>query len=340
MKRPLRLVAVLALAAAAGAGVYYGWFMPAEEGAAAFQGYVEGNLVFMAPEEGGRIERMAVEAGDEVKEGQFLFALESSVQIAQRYEAEARLRQVEAQLANLKAAQQRPEQIAVLRAQEERAQAALEYSRSEVARQRTLFDRGYSAKARLDQAEAAFERDKAALAEVRRQIEAAQLAGRTAEIEAAEAAVRAAEASLAQAETRVSKRRVAAPADARVEDVYFRTGEVVNAGQPVLALLPPGNLRLRFYVPEPELATLALGQTVAVACDHCLEGLKARISFIAREAEFTPPVIFSEQERAKLVFRVEARPVGELNLPIGLPVSVSPVASETAARQSPWPKPP
>jgi HlyD family secretion protein len=321
MKRPLAILLALVLAAG---GAY--WYLTREEDrSSAFQGYVEGNLVFMAPEESGRIEKLEVEAGDVVSEGQLLFALESSVQQAQRNEAEARYRQAEAQLANLKAALQRPEQIAVLRAQEERARASLDLSRSEYQRQQTLFQRGYSAKARLDQAEAAFERDKAALEEVSRQIQAAQLSGRSGEIEAAEAAMRAFEAMLRQAETRVAKRRVVAPAAARVQDVYFRAGEVVNAGQPVLALLPPANLRVRFYVPEPVLSTLSLGEAVSVTCDSCGEGIRARIIFISREAEFTPPIIFSEQERAKLVFRVEARPLdADVRLPIGLPVSVSP----------------
>jgi HlyD family secretion protein len=319
-----RAVVVLLLAVAAASGAY--WYSTREdEGPSAFQGYVEGNLVFMAPEESGRIERMEIEAGDQVAEGQLLFTLESSVQEAQRKEAEARHRQAEAQLANIKAALQRPEQVAVLRAQEERARAALDLSRSEYQRQQTLYQRGYSAKARLDQAEAAFERDKAALDEVGRQIQAAQLSGRSGEIEAAEAAMRALEAMLRQAETRLAKRRVLAPAAARVQDVYYRTGEVVNAGQPVLALLPPANLRVRFYVPEPVLSTVAAGQTVAVHCDSCGEDLSARISFISSEAEFTPPVIFSEQERAKLVFRAEARFADPtLRLPIGLPVSVMP----------------
>ena len=175
------------------------WWLSAEdEGSTAFQGYIEGNLVFMAPEEGGRIEKMTVEPGDEVKEGQSLFALDSSVQIAQRNEAEAQLRQAEAQLANLKAAQQRPEQIAVLRAQEERAKAQLQFSRNEHERVQTLFQRGISAKAQLDNAKAAFDRDQAALEEAQRQILAAQLAGRSGEIDASEAAVRAADAMVSR----------------------------------------------------------------------------------------------------------------------------------------------
>jgi HlyD family secretion protein len=328
-----RAVVVLLLVVAAASGAY--WYSTREdEGPSAFQGYIEGNLVFMAPEESGRIERMEIEAGDQVAEGQLLFALESSVQQAQRNEAEARHRQAEAQLANIKAALQRPEQIAVLRAGEERARANLDLSKNEFERQQMLFQKGISAKARLDQAESAYQRDKAALEEATRQIQAGQISGRSGEIEAAEALVRANEAMLRQAETRLAKRRVMAPAGARVQDVYFRAGEVVNAGQPVLALLPPANLRFRFYVPETVLSTLTLGGTVSIACDSCGEDLRARISFISREAEFTPPVIFSEQERAQLVFRVEARSLAaDIRLPIGLPVTVAPLEpAQTSGR--------
>jgi HlyD family secretion protein len=330
MRRALLALVALALL---GGGAY--WYVTRQEDTAtSFQGYIEGNLVFMAPEEGGRIERLEVEAGDAVAESQLLFGLESSMQQAQRGEAEARYRQAEAQLANLKAAMQRPEQIAVLKAGEERARANLDLSKNEFERQQMLFQKGISAKARLDQAESAYQRDKAALEEASRQIQAGQISGRSGDIEAAEAAVRASEAMLRQAETRLAKRRVVAPAGARVQDVYFRAGEVVNAGQPVLALLPPANLRFRFYVPEPVLSTLSLGDTVSIACDSCGEDLRARISFISREAEFTPPVIFSEQERAKLVFRVEARPLAaDIRLPIGLPVSVAPLEpAQTSGR--------
>lgn len=320
----MRRVAVVVAILLAAAGATYWFAFRADDEPLTFQGYMEGNLVFMAAEEGGRIERLAVEAGDQVAEGQLLFELEASVQVAQRNEAEARWRQAQAQLENLKAAQQRPEQIAVLRAQEERARAQLQFSKNEFERQQMLFQRGIAAKAQLDQTRSAFERDTAALDEARRQIDAAQLAGRVGEIGGAEAAARAAEASFHQAETKVAKRRVSSPAAARVQDVYFRAGEVVNAGQPVLSLLPPANLKVRFYVPEPLLSTLALGQVVPVACDSCGEGFRARITFISREAEFTPPVIFSEKERAKLVFRIEARPVTDVRLPIGLPVTVSP----------------
>ncbi|PSC06152.1 HlyD family secretion protein [Alsobacter soli] len=329
MKRSRILAPVLALAALAGAAY---WFVTRQpERPSGWQGYVEGYLVFMAAEEGGRIENLNVEAGHAVTEGQPLFRLESSAQDAQLAEAQARERQAQAQLDNLQAALQRPEQIAVLRAQEERAKATLDLSRSEFERQQQLYARGIAAKARLDQADSTFQRDKAALEEAQRQIRAAEIPARTADIAAAEAALRAAGAMVKQAETRVAKRRVFAPAAARVQDVYFRAGEVVNAGQPVLSLLPPSNLRVRFYAPETALSTLALGQSVAVSCDSCPKDLTASIAFISREAEYTPPVIFSEQERSKLVFRVEATLSGEgLKLPIGLPVSVQPAGARQA----------
>jgi HlyD family secretion protein len=321
-----RLIVFAVLLLAGGAAAWFFW--PQSDDTIRFQGYVEGYLVFMAPEEGGRIEELTVDSGDRVAEGTMLFRLDASVQSAQRNEAAAKLQQTRAQLANLEAALRRPEEIAVLEAQEERAQAQLGLSQAELDRQRTLFERGIAAKAQYDQARTAFERDKAALAEVQRQIDAGQIAGRSGEIGAAEAAVQANEAALMQAETRLAKRQVKAPSDAQVQDVYFRAGETVNAGQPVLALLPPANRRIRFYVPEPLLATIALGQTVGLSCDSCKDGLQARISFISSEAEFTPPVIFSEQERAKLVFRIEARPLDGANLPIGLPVTVTPAEPE------------
>jgi HlyD family secretion protein len=329
MKR-IALAAVLLLVTG-GATAWY--FNQKEIPLSGYQGYVEGNLIQMGPEESGRIERLLVEAGDHVSDGQLLFSIEATAQIAQVEEAQARLGQAKAQLENLRAAGQRPEQIAILDATRERAQAAFELARGDLERQKILFDRGYSSRARLDQAEAAFDRDKAALEEVQRQITAARLSARTSEIAAGEAAVRVAKANLEQARTRLIKRRVSSPANARVQDVHYRTGEVVNAGYPVLTLLPPAHLKIRFYVPEPVLATLSLGQTVDVACGSCPEDLRARVVFVSQQAEFTPPVIFSEQERSKLVFRAEARPLlSEVALPIGLPVTVrlldaSPVAS-------------
>ncbi|MYZ50510.1 HlyD family secretion protein, partial [Rhizobiales bacterium L72] len=209
MKRG-RLLALLVALLAAGAAAWW-LYGRAPDAPGGFQGYIEGDILYVAPEEGGRIEAMAVEAGDEARKGELLFALDTAVQNAQRTEAVARLHQAEAQLANLRAAQQRPEQIAVLKAQLDRANAALELSQSDYDRKKALFDRGFSSRAQLDQARAELESDRAALSEIEKEIDAARLGGRTDEIEAAEAAVRAAQASLAQAETMLARRRVPAP---------------------------------------------------------------------------------------------------------------------------------
>lgn len=296
-----------------------------------FQGYVEGNLVYLAPESAGRIDALMLTEGETALPNQIAFRMESSLQIAQRNEASAKLNQVASQLEDLRAAQQRPEQIDILRAQEDQAKSALDLARTELQRQKTLFERGYTSKAALDQAQTTFDRATAALAEAQRQITAAELGARSAAIDAGEAAMRAAEAGLVQAETVLTKRDIRAPVESRVQEIFFRAGEVVNVGQPVLSLLPPQNLKYRFYVPAPVLAKLRVGQDIGVTCDSCPPDLRARISFMSREAEFTPPVIFSDEERAKLVFKIEAMPLTPVDLPIGLPLKARTTIAPPAA---------
>ena len=278
-------------------------------------------------EEGGRIVAAKAEPGDRVQPGQFLFALDPCVQEAQKREAEARLHQCGRSSPISKArCSGRSRSPSSRRRRSARRRSSTIRAATSTARRRCSCA-AYTAQARLDQAESAFERDKAALAEVQRLIAAGEIAGRQGEIGAAEAAMRVAEADLAQAETRLAKRRVSAETAGVVQDVFFRPGEVVIAGQPVLSLLPPGNRRIRFYVPEPVLATLALGAPVAVTCDSCPADLGGKVSFIAQEAEYTPPVIFSREERRKLVFRVEAQLSGDAALPLGLPVTVLPTGA-------------
>ncbi|MEN3929774.1 HlyD family efflux transporter periplasmic adaptor subunit [Microvirga sp. W0021] len=286
----------------------------------AFQGYVEGNFVYVAPETAGRIVALEVEEGSDTQQGQSAFILNTDIEKAQRDEAEAKRAQAQAQLDDLRAAQQRPEQIAVLKAQEDQAKAQRDLAQAELDRQTKLFQKGYASKAALDQAQTTYDRSVAAFEEAQRQITASELAARTATIAAAEAGVKAAEAGLVQAQTALDKRTVYIPQNGRVQDVFFRVGEVVNAGQPVLSILPPQNMKYRFYVAETALAKFSLGQEVAIVCDACPDNLKAKISFISKDAEFTPPVIFSDEERAKLVFKVEALPVVPVELPVGLPI--------------------
>jgi HlyD family secretion protein len=140
--------------------------------------------------------------------------------------------------------------------------------------------------------------------------------------EDAEATMRTAEARLNSARTRLERRKVASPAAGSVQEVYFRVGEMVPAGRPILSLLPPGNARVRFFVPQAILPRVRIGDPITVSCDGCAAGLTARINFVSAQAEFTPPIIYSAEERSRLVFRVEAIPDAGQGLRVGQPVSV------------------
>lgn len=139
----------------------------------------------------------------------------------------------------------------------------------------------------------------------------------------AKAALQQAQANLDAAQTRLTRRRQLSPVTGSVEEVYYRPGETVQPGKPVVALLPPANLKVRFFSPERELATIQIGDVVGVSCDSCPTGLTAKVTFIARSAEYTPPVIYSLEERAKLVYLIEARPDDPSKLRVGQPVTVT-----------------
>ena len=148
-------------------------------------------------------------------------------------------------------------------------------------------------------------------------------AGTQKTFEDAEAALRQAKANLDASQTHLTRRDVFSPVDGTVEQVYYRPGETVPAMRPVVALLPPGNLKLRFFAPEALLPQIKYDEAVEVSCDGCEQGLTAKVSFIARSAEFTPPVIYSLDERAKLVFLIEARPEHPEKFRVGQPVTVT-----------------
>jgi HlyD family secretion protein len=296
---------------------------PANEDAE-FPGYMEADLVLVGSEQGGRVLALNVEEGAAVKQGDPIFTLESSEQEASVAAAKARVAEADARLADAKAEIQRPDEIEVLEAALVQAKAMRQVATNNLERAQALFDKGWTTKAQLDDAIAQHDRNEAAVAEAEKRIVAAKLPGRSDMIVAAAASAEAARHALAEAEKNLGKRQVFAPADGTVEEVYFRPGEVVNAGQSVIALLPPRNLKVRFFVAEPERAALQVDQRVALTCDGCPPDLHAKINFIAREAEFTPPVIFSREQRQKLVYLVEARPEGPAaKLTAGQPVTIT-----------------
>jgi HlyD family secretion protein len=221
-----------------------------------FQGWVEAELIFVGPDEAGRVETLSVREGDQVALKAPLFTVDPDLQLAD----------VAMQEAAVKNAQQAYD----------RAQALL---KTQSGTQRTLDE--------------------------------------------AEAALRTAQARLNSAQTRLTRRKMFSPVAGSVQQIYYRVGELVPVGKPIVAILPPGNLKVRFFVNEATLPKLKIGDTIAVSCDGCQPDITARISFIARSSEFTPPVIYSMEERSKLVFLIEARTDTPERLRVGQPVSVA-----------------
>jgi HlyD family secretion protein len=222
----------------------------------AVQGWIEADLIFVSPDEQGRVETLNVREGDHVQKGAPLFTVDNDLQDAD---------------------------LAVKNAAVTNAQQA--------------FDR-------------AQELLKTA-------------AGTQKNFEDAEALLRQAKANLDASQTRLARRDAHSPGEGTIEQVYYRPGETVPAGKPVVALLPPGNLKLRFFSPEAVLPQIKYGETVDVSCDGCEKGLTAKVTFISRSAEFTPPVIYSLEERAKLVFLIEAHPDNPEKFRVGQPVTVT-----------------
>ena len=220
-----------------------------------YQGWVEADMIFVSPDESGRVIKLNVREGDEVKVGMPLYSVDDDLQRAD-------LNQNMATLAN---AQQ-------------------------------TFDRA------------------ASLSKTG--------SGTQANLDSAVSALRVAEARVNTSQTRLARRTGFAPVEGTIQQIYFREGEMVPEKRPVLSIMPPGNMKVRFYVPEPDLPKLAIGDEVRVACDNCAGNLTAKIYFIATQAEYTPPVIYSLDERNKLVYLVQARPVRPDALRVGQPISV------------------
>jgi HlyD family secretion protein len=220
------------------------------------QGWVEAELIFVSPDEQGRVETLKVREGDRVQKGDVLFTVDDDLQ-----KADVVVRNT-----------------AVVNAQQ-----------------------GYDRARELLKSAAGTQKN----------------------YDDAEAALRQAKANLEWSRTRLARRNAYSPGEGTIEQIYYRPGETVPAGRPVLALLPPGNLKLRFFAPQAVLPEIKYGQTVSVSCDGCETGLTAKVSFVARSAEYTPPVIYSQDERAKLVFLIEARPDNPEKFRVGQPVTVT-----------------
>lgn len=251
-----------------------------------YLGYVVGETALIAAPQSGWVARMAVERGQAVKRGDLLFTLDDTREQSARDQALATLSLAEAQMRD--------------------AEATLALARKELERQSGLMKARAGTQQNYDVAQSNYRQAQARIAQIKAQQEQAR-------------------AVLAQARYQLSQREVTAQTEGRVEDVYFREGEYAPAMTPVVSILPPKNIYVRFFVPETDFAKMKLGRKVSIACDSCPENITATVTFIAQQEEFTPPVIFSKGNREKLVFKLEARAKGGLKLNPGQPVEVHPL---------------
>lgn len=294
---------------------------------AGWQGYLEGEFVYVASPLAGRLEKLAVQRGARVAAGAPLFALEQAAELAAQREAADRLKSAEARVADLKKGS-RPTELAMLEARLEQARSAAELSQRELERQNGLFKTGAIAASEFDRARLTHERNTRAIEELIAQRATAQLGARPDAVAAAEAEVAAAAAAKERADWSVNQKAQAAPAPALVYDTLFREGEFVTAGAPVVALLPPQNLKMRFFVPEAEFAALKAGDAVRATVTGRPTPLEGRINYLSPRPEYTPPVLYNRDNRSKLVFMVEASvdPAIAPELNPGQPVDVVRIA--------------
>jgi HlyD family secretion protein len=273
-----------------------------------WQGYIEGEFVLLASPYAGQLQKLYVRRGDRVENGKAVFALEQEAERAARLEAEERLKSAQARLENLKVPR-RPPEIEAIRGQLEQAKAARELSVSQLKQRQRLFKEGFIAQAQLDEALSAVHRDAGRVEEAEGQLKNALMPlGRASERAAAVGEMKAAQAALAQAAWRLEQKSVGSPVTGLVQDTFFVEGEWVPAGRPVASLLPPGNVKARFYVPESVVGSISAGKSVEIRCDGCAAPISAKLTYISSQAEYTPPVLYSKESRNKLMFLVEARP--------------------------------
>lgn len=295
-------------------------------GPTGWQGYLEGEFVHVAAPLAGRLDRLAVARGGRVAAGDRLFTLEQAAEQAALREAGERLRSAEARLADLRQGL-RPTEIAALEARLAQASTAADLSQRELDRLNPLFRSGAIPAGELDRGRLGHERNRQAVDELTAQLATARLGGRADLVAAAQAEAAAAAAARDRAQWAVAQKTQSSPGAALVFDTLYRDGEFVPAGAPVVSLLPPENLRVRFFVPEPAYASLRPGAAVRVTVTGRPEPLEARISYLSPRPEYTPPVLYNRDNRAKLVFLVEASfdPATARTLNPGLPVDVHPV---------------
>ncbi|MBB6143745.1 HlyD family secretion protein [Silvibacterium bohemicum] len=289
-----------------------------------YQGYIEGRFVYVASPEGGRLDHLSVTRGQTVEAGHPLFELDKNPEAAEMREAEHQLRASQARLTDLQTGK-RPAEVDVTRAQLAQAIAAKRQADQILASDQAQYHAGGIPQTDLINAQATAKSSAAKVRELEASLAVDALPARAQQIKAQQGQVAADRASLADTLWKLQQKSIASPRRGLVFDTLYREGEWVAAGNPVVELLPPEDMEIRFFVPEPVMGKLRVGQSIRVNCDGCSANIRATINFISPQNEYTPPVIYSNESRSKLVFMVIARPSVQeaVDLHPGQPVEVT-----------------
>src|SRR5262245_43890338 len=331
----MKLALLIGVAAVAGSvAAAYG---PAKRaflgnGAPRYLGYVEGETTLVAPPISGRLVARPAERGQRIGKGDMLYVIDTTQAESEVARAAASLAEAQARHSNLLTGKRAEEQD-IVRAQRRQVEASLVAAEAELGRQSDLVAKNFVSRHSYDQAFAQVAELRARVAALEARERAGGLGARPLEIDAASALVEQQRALLARARTQLSELMPLAPDQALIENTFFNVGEWVPAGSPVVSLLPDFRVKLRFFVPETALAQARSGARLRFTCDRCPPDLSATISYIAPRAEYTPPIIYSQSARAKLVFMIEARPdfTTLVSLQPGLPVTVEAISPDPNA---------
>jgi HlyD family secretion protein len=273
-----------------------------------YLGYVEGEFVRVASPIAGALIDLPIKRGMDIAVGESLFVLEHENEVAARDEATRRYERAKFELNNLKTGK-RPEEIEVIEETLAQAEADQEFAHLFFERQKKLIITNATSTESVDRAKAAYERGQARIAELKSQVKVARLPARKMEIKAAEKEVEAAHAVVKQAQWRLEQKFIKSLVKGLVFDTLYVPGEWVPAGSPVVVILPPENIKVRFFVPEYRLGRFKVGQHVTLKCHGQEKEIPAILSYISPTAEYTPPVIYSREWRSKLMYMLEARPI-------------------------------
>jgi HlyD family secretion protein len=296
-------------------------FSPPEPVPFVYSGYIEGNFVFAAPTSTGRLEEIDVTEGQLIKAGDLLFVQDKVQLTAAVAAAKAQVRVSEAQLANIGSGA-REEELEVVRAQLEQARVDLDLANKTLERSKQLVEGNIISQSRLDQDASAAASAQAQVHRLEAELAAMELPARSEELVAAKASVEAANAEVERIQSDLDARTVISPVGGLIEKVYFEPGEVATAGTPVISVLPENGLTIRFYVRENERSSLTVGDEFTMQCDGCPKDYTVRLTRMDADPQFSPPIIYSREERARMVFRAEAATTEDVPLLPGQPVTL------------------